>query len=364
VKISVVSELDSLEALRPSWDALVESGPWPRSSPALILAWYRCALPPGAKIWVFVAHEAETLVGLCPFYVQRTRYGLIRYSLAAPQLYGVEPLAAAGKEDEIGEELGAAMAEARAIPDVICLDWSLVGSRIATCIRRAWTPRRLALVRSPAFPNFRVVHHGADFEGWLRERSPKFRHGFRSDYRKLLAAGVTYRRAVTREEILERLEPLALLYEGRRAVRGGAGYAFDDTMKAVFTEAVMNSDPGRIRLSTLERSGATVAVSVVLSAGSESVGWLAAFDKAWARYGPMRVAMVLGVGESIERGDTVFDLGSGGAHYKIHMTKEMRQRNHVVLSRRGLYPFHSPVQIVSYTTRQALLRSLGRLRGQ
>ena len=61
-------------------------------------------------------------------------------------------------------------------------------------------------------------------------------------------------------------------------------------------------------------------------------------------------------------GDTVLDLGPGAEPFKYWYTeKEVTLQGHL-LSRRGLRPFHTPAQLLSFATRQATARVVGRIR--
>jgi CelD/BcsL family acetyltransferase involved in cellulose biosynthesis len=168
--------------------------------------------------------------------------------------------------------------------------------------------------------------------------------------------------SVDASDILERLPDTQRLYEYRRSARGGTGPPFDATFMEVVSDAVVNSDPGRVRLSTLERPGHIIASALVISAGHESTAWLAGFDQEWAHVSPTRVNLTLCIEESMERGDALFDLGSGGQAYKYRLTEDQTLRQHRVLSRRGLWPLHTPVQLVPFEARQAMVRSVARLR--
>ena len=60
-----------------------------------------------------------------------------------------------------------------------------------------------------------------------------------------------------------------------------------------------------------------------------------------------------------EMGDTVYDLGAGAESYKYQFTRDEAMFESSLLVRRGLRPFHSPVQLLPYRARQRLARVLG-----
>jgi len=362
VKATVISTPDELEDVGPAWDALAVAGERPRSAPVWAVAWYRHALPGDAVVRVVVVRDGDAVVGICPLYAVRTGFRLYRYELAAPILHGAEPLCAPGREREVGEAIGVALAGLDPTPDIVVLDWGAADSVVPAAMQRGWPAPRPEIVEDTPFPALRVVHAGRDLDGWLGERSYKFRKSFRSDYRKLQAAGFEFLTSTDAAAVVERLPDMQRLYEHRRAARHGAGPPFDATFMAVVTDAVEHAEPGRIWLATVERPGEVIAATLVMSAGGLSSAWISGFDEQWAELGPTRVNLVLCVGESIQRGDAVFDLGGGGQSYKYRFTEDKTMRCHRVLCRRGLRPFHSPAQLVPYRSRQALVATAGRAR--
>jgi hypothetical protein len=319
-------------------------------------------LPSHADIWALILTDHGEVIGTAPFFVVRTGFGFYRYELAAPMLHGVEPLSAPGREQEVGEMIGVVLASSTPTPDIISLDWGMADAPIAVAISAGWPRPQPAVVAGAPFPAPRVVHGGRDFDTWLQQRSAKFRKSLRNDRNRLRAAGFEHRMSVDASDILDRLQDTQRLYEYRRSARGGTGPTFDTTFMHVVSDAVANSEPGRVRLSTLERPGQIVASALVLSAGDESTAWIAGFDEEWAHVSPTRVNLTLCVQESMERGDAVFDLGSGGQSYKYRLTEDQTLRQHRVLSRRGLWPLHTPAQLLPFEARQAMVRSLSRLR--
>jgi CelD/BcsL family acetyltransferase involved in cellulose biosynthesis len=358
----VVTELDRLEEFAPGWDELAHACSRPRSSPAWTLAWYRRALPPNTGIWAVIVKDRDAVVGTAPFFVLRTGFGFYRYELAAPMLHGVEPLAAPGREREVGETIGGLLASATPVPDIVSLDWGLADAPVAVAMGNGWPMSRRHVVAGAPFPAPRVIHGGGDFDAWLRQRSTKFRKSLRNDRNRLRAAGFEHRTWSQASDIMDRIPDTQRLYEYRRAARGGSGPTFDTTFAAVVSDAIAHSEEGRIRLSTLERPGQVIASALIISAGHESTAWIAGFDEEWAHCSPTRVNLTLCIEESITRGDEVFDLGSGGQSYKYRLTEDQTLRQHRSLSRRGLTPFHTPAQLLPFEARQAIVRSVGRLR--
>ena len=359
----VLTDVDSLTQFVPGWDALAVQCRRPRSAPVFALAWYRHGLPSKGEQRTVVITEGDEVLGTAPFYVERTGFGFHQYNMAAPVLFGVEPLFAPGREEEIAWAVGHALAHAEPVPDVVFLDSLPQGSSWPTFIREGWPRPRPALVSPHSFPWSHITLGDGGFEGWFGERSGRFRKHFRSQYRKLSAEGFKHLVSVDARDISERLAALRRCYETRRASRGGTGHPFDDRVMAIVAEVAEKlSGSGRLRLATIERPGEVIAADLMVSAGGHTSGWLTGFDEAWAHRSPNFVCMVLSVEDAARVGDTTYDLGSGSYSYKRRFTDDEPIFENSLLVRRGLRPFHTPAQLLPYGTRQAMGRVLGRLK--
>ncbi len=357
-----MDDVGALEEFAPGWDALAVACRRPRSTPAFTLAWYRHALPPDARIRAIVVTDGDDVVGTAPFYVVRTKFGLCRYELATPVLFGVEPLVAPGREEEVAATIGSTLARVEPVPDIVSVDSLPVGSPLAGLVRAGWPRPRPTLAERHSFPVPHILLGEKGFDAWFEGRSKAFRKNFRSDNRKLLAAGFAYRSSIDAKDIVGRLPDFRRLYESRRASRGGAGPAFDDPFMAVVVEAAERlSGTGRLRLATIERPGEVIAADLIVGAGGQASAWFGGFDETWSQLSPSFECIVLSVQHAAEVGDTVYDLGAGGESYKYQFTRDEAMFKSTVFARRGLSPFHSPAQLFPYRARQQVARVLGRL---
>lgn len=359
----VLTDVDSLLPFVPGWDALAVECRRPRSAPVFALAWYRHALPSRGQIRTVVVTDGDDVVGIAPFYVERTGFGFYQYNMAVPVLFGVEPLFAPGREEEIAGAVGHALAHADPAPDIVFLDSLPQGSLWPTLIGRGWPRPHPALASPHSFPWSHIYLGDGGFDGWFAERSGRFRQRFRSQSRKLSAEGFKHLVSVDAPDIAERLPALRRCYEARRVGRGGTGHPFDDSFRAIVAEAAVElSGTGRLRLATIERPGEVIAADLVVSAGGHASGWLTGFDESWAHLSPNFVCMVLSIEDAARVGDTTFDLGSGSYSYKRRFTDDEPVFQNSLLVRRGLRPFHTPAQLLPYGARQAMGRVLGRVK--
>jgi CelD/BcsL family acetyltransferase involved in cellulose biosynthesis len=363
VKAEVVTGMARLEEYESGWDALAVACRRPRAAPAWTLAWFRHGLPAGALIRTVIVSDGAVVVGTAPFFVTRTGAGFYHYSPAAPILNGVVPLSWPGRDEEVGEAIGAALAASKPTPDLVSIGWMPAASGVPGAIRRGWRRPQPALIDEHQFPVPRVVLGGRDFDAWLGGRSKSFRSSLRAYQRKLIAEGFEHRMSSEPADILERLPHQQRLYESRRVDRGGTGTVFDETFMEIARDAVTRSAPGRVRLGTIEREGEVIATDLILGSGGEAVLWLRGFEEEWAHLSPGRANLAWCVEDCIAMGDDVFDLGPGLESYKASFTSDEVVLQGRLLSRRGLWPLHTPAQLVPFGTRRAAARIIGRLRG-
>jgi CelD/BcsL family acetyltransferase involved in cellulose biosynthesis len=258
--------------------------------------------------------------------------------------------------------MGSALARAEPVPDIVSIDSLPVGSPLPRLVRGGWPRPRPTLAERHAFPVPQILLGGEGFDPWFEGRSKAFRKNFRSDNRKLLAAGFEYRSSIDAKDVVDRLPDFRRLYESRRASRGGAGPAFDDPFMAVVVEAAERlSGTGRFRLATIERPGEVIAADLIVSAGGQASAWFGGFDETWSQLSPSFECIVLSVQHAAQVGDTVYDLGAGGESYKYQFTHDEAMFRGTLLARRGLRPFHSPAQLFPYRARQHMARVLGRM---
>ncbi len=208
-----------------------------------------------------------------------------------PLLFGVEPLFAPGREEEIAASVGLALAHAQPVPDTVFLDSLPQGSSLPALIGKGWPRPHPEVISTHSFPWSHVHLEDGGFDGWLQRRSAKFRQHFRYDYRKVQAAGFEHKVSVDAHDISDRLLDFRRLYEARRASRDGAGPAFDDRFQAVVAEAADRlSGTGRLRLATIEKPGEVIAADLIVSAGGHASLWYTGFDDAWAHLSPIQCA--------------------------------------------------------------------------
>ena len=275
-----------------------------------------------------IVTDGDDVVGTAPFYARRTGFGFYEYNMAVPVLFGVEPLFAPGREEEVAAAVGLALAHADPVPDLVFFDAVPQGSSWPTLIGRGWPRPQPARLSPHSFPWSHIHLGDQGFEGWFGERSGRFRQRLRSEYRKLTAEGFKH------------LVTMAIVVEAAHRLSG----------------------TGRLRLATIERPGEVIAADLIVSAGGHASGWFTGFDEAWAHLSPNFVCMILSIEDAARIGDRTFDLGSGSYSYKSRFTDDEPIFENVLLVRRGLRPFHTPAQLLPYNARRTMGRVLGNVK--
>ena len=306
--------LDGVEAVGPAvadWDRLAVEKGLPYCAPAFLLPWWKHVAPEGARLRVVVARDDQGHVaGIGPFYAVRQRglatWALLGSDLAAP----VEPLAAPGADQAIGE---AARTEAARLR----LDGVPAGSPWPDTLGG---PRAFHHRMPPTPAPYVPLQGYEDIDAWLGSRSSNFRQQMRRARRKFEKDGGTFRVASTPEEIERDLNDFERLHTARWDWRGGSDAIKPGTTAMLAEAGTALAASGRFQLMSLEIDGKVIGSQLFLAAGSEVTYWNGGFDDDYATYKPSLIALVEAVRLSIDGGYERFDLGPGAQEYKYRFS--------------------------------------------
>ncbi len=354
VTVDAFSSVAELEAFAPAWDRLAVDCGQPRSSPTLLVPWYRHRLRPGAEPRVVVASEGGEVVGVLPLWTARRRSGLVGAGPAGEaQISGAPPLFAPGRAVEIAAAMAPAVASIEPVPDVIRLGWSADAVAWVPALAGAW-PGRPPAVGPDARLDAPAVDTRGGIEAWLARRSAKFAETFRRRRRQLAGTGARLRVADGMEGVVAALPHLTRLYLARSDARSGSidvGPAF---VSLVTETARLLEGTGRLRTTLIEHDGTVVGASLSLAAGSTVTEWVHGFDPAWGRFSPGTQLLAADIDHAAGAGQATLDLGPGDEPYKASIADRSVMLERWAIARRQLRPFHSPAQLVPHRTRRAL----------
>jgi len=231
----------------------------------------------------------------------------------------MEPLALAGREWDVMQEVGRVLAAARPRPDVVALGPMTVASHWTTALRLRWpgsvlgVTRRLRVEDAPV-----IVLREPSFEAWFASLSSKLRHDLRRDERLFDEAGGTTRWS-TAATLHADAEAFARLHAGRWEARGNSrlsalGSALPDWLTELGCELV---DAGRLRMCVLEVGGSAICVDFCLIAGEELATVNTGWDERYARLAPAKLALLRVVQEAHARRVRRVHLGIVGYTNKL-----------------------------------------------
>lgn len=315
---TLISDPDVPPDLKQRWDDLAVDRGRPYCAPAWMLAWWASARPAGAALRLVAVKEEDALVGVVPFFAERTGGRLVRYRLLASSVSAhVEPLAEAGSERAVAAAAVDALSAGADGPHIVSLSGVSSHSPWPAVFEAAWAgDRGAALSRGPGMPAPRLRLEGTSYEEWFAGLSRHRRSELRRRRRRLEEAGAAIRLVSDVGEIHAALADFSDLHHGRWKRRGGSG-VLDRGVEAMLVRAADELVPSsRLRLWCIEVEGRPICSSLFLAAGGTLSYWLGGFDERWGQYGPAIETVRAALEHAWSVGDRLLDLGPGGQHYK------------------------------------------------
>lgn len=320
---------EELGELRDQWDELAVAAELPFAAPAWALAWWQQLRPQGAELAIVAVLEGERLVGIAPMHRDGGALRPLGRGVAA-----AEPLAAAGRVEEVAAALAAGLAEAA--PASVSLELAASSPDWTGMLSAAWPGGARAWeVSSEPLPR---VDLGEGFEAWTKEKSGSFRRENKRKQKKLAEAGGTFRFA-SAESLDADVAEFMRLHRARLSGQGGSSLT-DAGVDRMLVEAGSELLPGgRFRLLCMEVDGKTVAGQVLVAAGRELSAWNSGFDEAYSNLSPSMQCLVHALEDGSERGERTMSLGPGAQDYKYRLSSsEDRAVVWELLPRGSSYP--------------------------
>lgn len=318
--------LDSVEALGPAvagWDRLAVASGAPYCAPGWLLAWWRHAAPPDARLRVVVVRDGPRVVGVAPFYAKPWRAGLWRWSLLATDVSSrIEPLSDPVHRPRVAHAVTAALAEGDPRPARIELNGLPAGSYWPRALRSGWPGRRPWHHRADPTPAPTVPLAAAGLDEWLGTRSSNFRQQMRRARRRFEKDGGAFRITRTVADLERDLPLFERLHEARWDHRGGSAALVAGIDRMLADAGAELIGGGRFLLVSMEVGGQVVNSQLFLAAGTEMSYWNGGFDdsSAFAPYKPAMSGLVEAVRLGLERGYERLDLGPGAQDYKYRFS--------------------------------------------
>ncbi len=315
----LISDISTLEALIPEWDALAVSNKRPTCSPAWMLGWLRHLAPAGACARVVAVRDEQELIGLAPFFVQEGLRGRTDYRMMGESLPRTAPLACPGREWEVAQAIGAALAEAIPRADVLALENGPVASPWPTALRDTWPgPVRPVVRQYLVQESHTILLSAASFDAWLEGKSSNFRSQMRRMRRQFASAGGIARMS-TAATLETDVDAFLRLHAGRWEGRGQSSIvARGDGIRKQFLDAGrMHVEAHRFRLCMLEIEGEPISAQLFGESGGETLYFNGGWDERFAKLKPAMLGILYAVEDAFARGDERIDLAPGGQQYKL-----------------------------------------------
>jgi len=313
--IEHTADLDS--RVLEQWRVLAIQQGKPYCLPEWMLAWWRHAAPPDARLRILQVTDGDDLIGVGPFHLDR-RFGLSNLRiLGAGTSSGAAPLAADGARQELAAAIRELLLGQRQA-DVAMLEGVPVEAR---WLDELFTDRpspagKLYPVKGWLQPNPTLSMPENGYDRWFESKGAKFRARMRRGDRQLASLGGRHHLSEGTAEILSRLSEFERLHELRWKARGGS----DVLSRAVagFLEDFAQSSPENLRVWSVDVNDRTVSVQLLVAAGGTICHWLGGIDESFSGLHPG--AGVLGLHAAIEHAwkaaDHTFDFGAGGQPFK------------------------------------------------
>lgn len=316
MKIELITNRPGLERLFHPWEDLADQVGEPRSAAAIVYAWAQQIQPANEELRVWTATESGRLVGALPFTVERLARGHERFQPPGEgMMVGVLPLAHPASAAEVASALVSEMAQSSPAADIVRTDWLPAGSVWVDAFEQHMAAAGFVHLDVPVYPAPYISTAGG-VDGWLSRKTGHFRHELRRRARRAEEEGFVPLVCTEPSEVVERLPALRELYQGRRDVRGGTGYDFDEQMLSTLADAVKRSRQGRFRLVILARGPLAIGALLSVCAGENTTCWLTGFDAAWPQLGPGLGTFFTEVAAAAQAGQVSLDLGVGEEPYK------------------------------------------------
>lgn len=336
----LIADLRELERYRAPWEALAAETSHPLVQPTWLFAWWRHCRPAHARLAVALVFEDDRLVGVGPFYLVRDRLGLVRAELlAAETSIGTGPLARAGLEAGVAEEIARALASMTPHPDVLVLSGVPTAERWPDGLAEHWPSPTIRVTRKTV-PAPQAELSASNYEQWLAGRSRNFRQQIRRRRRRLEQRGVRFSRA-TPEQAHAAVHAFTRLHLERWSSRGGSK-AISASVNAMLEDAVpaMLRDGG-CSLYMAEAGASVVAAVLFLNAGRSSSYWLGGFAEEYASDSPTLIQLAEAVADGFACGRQVVDFGAGNQPYKQRFASgsSTLEWTSIVTARAGRRPY-------------------------
>ena len=319
MRTEVLDDPGALDAIAEDWDRLAVAAGAPFAAPGWLIPWWRHAAPEGARLRVVAVRDGDELIGVGPYFVEREALGITKCTTlgSGASLY-VEPVAAAGRREDVAREIAGALASLDPVPDYLYFDGIYEASPWRGLIARAWPGRGCWWHAPMRMPAPFIDASARSYDEWFSSKSKNFREQTKRKKKKLVKEGATFRMSAP-DEVEADVVSFARLHHARWDTRGGSS-VMTVGVQAMLPKAAALIGTERFRLWSIDVDGKTISSHLFVEAGGMSAYWLGGFDPEWGAHQPAMQTLIAAIEDGWRNGDTRVDLGAGGQDYKYRLS--------------------------------------------
>ncbi len=344
-RLATITTTRDFLALESEWNALLARATSSScfQSFEFLFTWWRCH-GSDRQLAVLVARDAGKLVGIAPLMRERRsipylplRYDEIRFVGTVPNPYS--PRSFTGTLDLLIDPTHEAAREALVRGLLTCLGHPNAfrlhplpeTSPTFAVFQRAGQDLGLEIHTRKVFDNA-VVRIEQDWEGYLGDRSGKFRYNLRRLHRRLYeehgAVCVEYRHPEKIDEAIRQM-----LHVEAKSWKFSGGIALADRSLCDFYSELTRalSSSGRLGLFIMTVDDQPIAYNLTADYHGHVIGLKTGYDRSWAKCSPGTLLQQRVFERAFQAGATDFDMLWGDLTYKRKWATDLESRHEIYL---------------------------------
>lgn len=335
LKTELITDVARLGPVEDEWRDLATKRSNAFVTPDWFHAWWEFQGKDVASPLVTVARRAdESIAGVMPLVLDEAgrRPRAVRFAGASLGDH-FHPAAAVEDESDVAMATMAAL-EAVGLDDrMLLLERADSGGEWWREMQENSPVRRTVVAQQQTVMPF-IDLRGLDWDGYLAQRSKKFRKQVRRTERSLVGEHSMELRAATPETFEADLTELFRLHDLRRGARGGSSL-HTVARRSLRSFAATALQRGWLRLILMEAEGHPIAAFFGWRIGGSFASYQGGFDPAWSKESVGFAIEALVLRSAIEEGADEYDFLLGAEPWKLRFTDESRSIQNAALLRAG-----------------------------
>ena len=332
LKAELITDVAGLDPIEADWRSLAEQRSNGFITPEWFHSWWEFQGRGSSSPLISVARRSDgSVAGVMPLVLdESSRPRAVRFAGAS---IGdrFHPAASATDETPVAAATMKALEVAGLDRRMILLECADTRSRWWRLMQGASSIRRAIIEQQQTVVPF-ITIRGLDWEGYLAQRSAKFRKQLRNSERRLIRDHGMILRSASDETVATDIGELFRLHDLRRGEMGGSSldHRARQSLSAFATAAQRQ---GWLRLNLMEIEGKPISGFLGWRLGDSYASYQGGFDPAWAKRSVGVAIEALNIRNAIEEGASEYDFLLGTEDWKRRFTDELRPTQTAVLLR-------------------------------